>query len=608
MNGWKNFAICMLVATAVRAEDRSSDGSGNNVTHPAWGQAGQPMLRLAATTYEDGMAAPPAVNMPNPREISNALFDQALMMPNNYQLTDFVWLWGQFVDHDIVLTKGQADSEPLPIPVPMGDPHFDPLSTGSVELPFQRTDFDPATGDSVGNPRQQVNFITSFIDASNVYGSDATRAMALRSFSNGQLKTSAGNLLPFNTMGLENANDGPVPDDELFVAGDVRSNEHAGLAGIHTLFVREHNRLCIELLAKHPDWTDEQLYQRARKVVGALMQSITYRQWLPALLGPASPTVEAASYDPTVNPGIANEFATALYRLGHTMISDKLMMVNDDNSPAGSGSVDLRHAFFNPAMLPDGDHLEQFLKGMAARRMQEVDSRMVDELRNFLFGPPGSGGLDLASLNIQRGRDHGIAYYNDLRAAYGLPTRTDFDEVTSDPEVQMTLEDLYGSIAHLESWVGALVEDHMPGMPLGELLSAGLADQFTRLRDGDRFFYRFDPAFSPEEMAEIEATTLADIIKRNTGLSRLQPNVFAVIPEARLHTLKADAGGIFPVLNLRWQSDRNASYIVQRADLLDNGSVEWNDLTSMFPGDGGVQDFIMPGDTSVRFFRLLQYP
>ena len=87
------------------------------------------------------------------------------------------------------------------------------------------------------------------------------------------------------------------------------------------------------------------------------------------------------------------------------------------------------------------------------------DTMVIDELRNFLFGPPGAGGFDLASLNIQRGRDHGLADYNSVREAYGLPRAVGFEDVSLDPGVQERLAAAYGDVDAVDLWVGGLAED-----------------------------------------------------------------------------------------------------------------------------------------------------
>ena len=149
----------------------------------------------------------------------------------------------------------------------------------------------------------------------------------------------------------------------------------------------------------------------------------------------------------------------------------------------------------------------------------------VRDVRNFLFGPPGAGGSDLIARDIQRGRDHGLTDYNSMRAAYGLARVRSFDQISSDPLVQHGLYNMYGSVDNIDAFVGALAEDHVAGADVGPLTKAVLVNQFTRLRDGDRFFYLNQ--FSGTELSNLLAnTSLTKIIERNTGSTNLQANVF----------------------------------------------------------------------------------
>lgn len=507
---------------------RTIDGTGNNLDHPTWGSAGVDLLRVAPAAYADGVSAPAGASRPGPRDISNAIVAQSGDIINNRFLSDYVYVWGQFLDHDLDLTPNGTPAEPLPIPVPSGDPFFDPTGTGTQTIAFNRSQYDPATGTSTRNPRQQPNVITAWIDASQVYGSDPTRAAALRTFVGGKLKTSAGNLLPFNTAGLPNANDAHiVPDDQLFLAGDVRANENIELSAMHTLFMREHNRLADQIAAANPGLSDEEIYQRARRIVGAEMQVITYNEFLPALLGGRLPAYRG--YNPNVNPGIATEFSTAAFRFGHSMLDGTIDRLDNNGNDIPEGPAALRNAFFNPTLfdptLPnhEGD-IDPILKGAASGDAQEIDNKLVDDVRNFLFGPPGSGGFDLASLNIQRGRDHGLADYNRVRVAYGLPAARSFADITSDPTLQAKLQALYGNVNNIDLWVGGLAEDHVPGASVGPLIRRILVDQFTRLRDGDRYWYQ--RIFSGSQLNALENTRLSDIIRRNTSITNLQSNVF----------------------------------------------------------------------------------
>lgn len=205
---------------------------------------------------------------------------------------------------------------------------------------FDRSHYQSGTGTS-GVPREQINQITAFIDASNVYGSDEARAAALRTFVGGKLKTSDGDLLPVNVSGLPNAGG---PDPSLFLAGDVRANENIMLSSLHTLFVREHDRLATLIALRDPLATDEEIYQLARKIVGAQMQIVTYQEFLPALLGPAAPDLSVGGYDSSVDASIANGFSAALYRFGHSLLSPRLKL---DGGGLPVERIPLRDAFFS---------------------------------------------------------------------------------------------------------------------------------------------------------------------------------------------------------------------------------------------------------------------
>ena len=352
-----------------------------------------------------------------------------------------------------------------------------------------------------------MNVVTSFLDGSQVYGSDATRAAALRTFSRGLLKTSAGNLLPLNSAGsITMANNGPVSNTDLFVTGDVRGNENIELTAIQTLFVREHNRQAGILAKLHPKWTDAQLYQGARQIVIAEIQSITFNQYLPALLGSGAIS-SYTGYDPTVNPSISAEFSEAAFRVGHTQLDDDVEFFKNDGTALSfaytvpgmgtihvDGEMSLVQAFFNPYILSKGtsDVEGAILKYLASTVAQAVDGQMVDSVRNILFGDPGSGagGLDLFALDVQRGRDVGLPTYNEARVAYGLPAVTRFSQISSDATVQAQLKSLYGTVDNIELFAGGLVEDHAKGSSLGATFQAIIANQFERIRDGDRLWYQ----------------------------------------------------------------------------------------------------------------------
>ncbi len=497
------------IGSSCLGANRTYDGVGNNLTHTTWGSAGAMFQRMASSAYGDGMGSMGGADRPNARVISNAIFHQSSSMLNSRGLTDWVWQWGQFIDHDMDLVPRAEPVEAEPILVPDGDPFFTPGTT----ISFSRSKYEAGTGTSLGNPRQQVNTISSWIDGSQVYGSSQSHADSLRSFTGGRLTVTShasGDLLPMSAG--------------MFVAGDERVNEQLGLTAAHTLFMREHNRWADAIAAQNSGWSDEEVYQRARKIVGAEIQHITYHEWLPALLGSQMPAY--SGYDDAVDPTIANEFATALFRVGHTMLSPTLQRLNDDGSVIAAGNVSLQDAFFQPHRILNEGGVDPLLKGLASQLMQEVDSKVISDVRNFLFTIP-TGGMDLVSLNIQRGRDHGLADYNTVRVALGLAAVTSFDQITSDTALADTLESLYGDVSNVDLWVGALSEDHLAGSSLGELLTAGFLHQFGALRACDRYWYENDAELA-DVLEQIEGTTLADILMANSSITSLQGNVFLI--------------------------------------------------------------------------------
>lgn len=498
---------------------RSIDGSGNNRDRPDWGRAGSTLLRLTTLGYDDGIDAPAMLSRSSAREISNLCAAQTRSIPSPSGVSSFVWQWGQFLDHDIDLVPVKEPREAVEIEVPAGDRYFDPERTGRVRIPFERSLYRKVNG-----VRQQVNAVTAFIDGSNVYGSDVDRALALRTMDGtGRLRTSSGDLLPFNRRGLENS---PTElDRSLFLAGDVRANEQVGLSAMHTLFVREHNYWARLFHEEDLSLSGDEIYERSRMIVAAELQAITYREFLPVLLG-ADALGPFGGYDPSVNPGIANVFATAAYRFGHSMLPSRLLRLDREGVEIAAGHLSLAESFFNPAPIRS-DGIEPLLRGLARQPAQRVDTTIVHEVRNFLFAGPRAGGFDLAALNIQRGRDHGLPSYNRVRLDFGWPAARTFAEVNPDPNVQQRLSEAYAGVDDIDAWLGGLSEPVAPGALVGETWLRVLSDQFRRFRAGDRFWYqRYLP---PELVTLVEAQTLATIIRRNSSIDdEIGDDVFRV--------------------------------------------------------------------------------
>ena len=538
--------VCLLALAPLAQADsfRSFDGSGNNVLNPTWGQAGTAFLRLGPADYPDGIGDEfiQSPERPNARVISNTIFAQTGSIASSGGMSSGVWQWGQFLDHDITL--GHTNSaEPHMIYAPADDPY------GMAKIPMYRT----VVASEEGEIRQQENSLTSYIDGSNVYGSDASTAAALRQGYGGRLLTSAGNLLPtteqITTVAMDN---GGNSTSTMFVAGDARANEQVGLTAMHTLFVREHNRIA-DALAAMPEYdaaTDDNLiYLKARSIVGAEMQAITYNEFLPMLMGDYAPTVGDYNYDPNVNAGIANEFSTALFRMGHTMLNENLLMADEQGNVVDQ--IGLRDAYFvgSSFMQSSPEYVDKLLMGLAAQGAQEIDAKLVDDVRNLLFANVQGMGQDLAALNIERGREHGLADYNTMRTTYAnlvstlpgfesldLSAAGSFAELDVDDLTIEQLESLYNTVDDLDLWVMALAENHVEGTNVGALLLAGLADQFTRLRDGDAYFYMGNSYLWSDEVTGIvnfDNLHLMDIVSWNTDMKNSSMDFFhfTAVPE-----------------------------------------------------------------------------
>lgn len=521
------------------SEFRTFGGTCNNPKHPDWGSSQKALKRMDEgeldPSFIQGTNNFPVGDMPNPRTISRTLFQQNSSNPSRRRLTMLAVFWGQFIDHDIGLTpqfgdtvfEERMDIELKDIEDPLHERHG-----GKLDFTRSRGVIDgrPCCGRGIAErfPRDPINSQSSFIDASHVYGCQRDRVSSLRSWEQGKLRTgqqSGGgeHFLPRNRiaeigMKLENAGSS---SEDLFVAGDVRANEQPVLTSLHTIFMREHNRLAAFLKERFPCWKEEKVFQHGRKIVAAQIQHLTYKFFVPAILGTTHGLKPYQRYSEDVDPSIANFFSTCAFRFGHSMVSDTLTILETGHKIHPKNGISLRNVFFSPSFVSEVG-IEPLLLGASHQIAEEVDTQVVGSLQSEMFKEL-TGGIDLVALNIQRGRDHGIPKYNDARELYGLGRKTSFAQVTSNSAVQQILTRLYSSVDEMDSFVGGLAEDHLSDSELGELFHTAVRDQFTRLRDGDRFFYKTlewsqelagtDPV---QELSD-GTLTLQDIIVRNSG-------------------------------------------------------------------------------------------
>ncbi|BBO34724.1 peroxidase family protein [Lacipirellula parvula] len=534
---FQRLALSALLAAAISAQcsvacaqthDRFINGTYNHFSDWQRGSAGSQIIRVNYltdyATAGGAMIMPPV--RPNARTISNTIFKQTADTPSVRGLSNYIMGWGQFLDHDMGLTLNSSVNGVANIDIL--DPN-DPL--GPNPIAFNRSKY------VINGGREQVNEVTSWIDGSQIYGSDDARAKALRTNngSGAKLQTSANNLLPYNTTGLTNQNNGPTPASQLFVAGDIRANENSLLTSLQTVFAREHNRLVDIIAAQKPSLNAQEQYNLARKIVGAEVQAITYKEFLPALMGTAAPKPQDFVYNASKDGTVTNSFSSAVFRFGHSTVGSSLLLA--DNNSQTVANVAFANAFFNPALITnDPTMVDKVLMGASLQKSQEIDLLFNDSVRNVMFGPPGAGGTDLAAVDIQRGRDHGIVDYNELRAAYFLPSLANFNAMDTTTANRNAIRTLYGNnINNVDALVGALAENHIAGTSLGPLMTEIFKDQFTRSRDGDRFFYTGDynglytgGVLNADIASIINLNTikLADIIKLNTGLTNISSNLF----------------------------------------------------------------------------------
>jgi len=623
-------AIAPGAEAAVPFPVASLDGSGNNVANPTWGQTGRAYSRVGATHYGDGISSQQAG--PNARNISNRTFNDIHQnVFSERRVTQWGFVWGQFLDHTIGLRDSAgATATQANIPFSTSDP-LETFTNNLGVIPFTRSAATAGTGTSTANPRQQTNTENSYVDAEAVYSGSNTRLDWLRVGSldgnpaNNQanLMMSANNYLPRATA-RGNASTAPAMDHDgrlaanpstAMIAGDPRANENIALTATQTLFAREHNRI---VAALPNTLSQEDKFQIARRIVVAEQQYITYQEFLPAV-GVALP--QYTGYKNNINATLSNEFATVGYR-AHSQIHGEFELEVEGgvnrysqatlNALEAQGvevvvdgqdvdiAIPLGVAFFNPNLL-EQVQLGPMLKAIGGESEYNNDEQIDNQLRSTLFQVPISGNpdcldgptlpacfngvVDLAAIDIQRARDHGIGTYNQLRQAYGLPAKTSFTSITGEATDQfpagvtvnspnsldvVALNDLdgksidladpvavantgttdvrrsttaarlrgiYGNVNAIDAFVGMTAEAHVPGTEFGELQLAIWTREFQRLRDGDRFFFGNDQglSFIRNTYGIDYKRTLAQIIASNTDIpaADLNPDVFTV-PEADL--------------------------------------------------------------------------
>ncbi|XP_034048398.1 LOW QUALITY PROTEIN: eosinophil peroxidase [Thalassophryne amazonica] len=555
----------------------------NNLKKPRLGASNTPFARWLPAEYQDGISKPKGFNktkvnnfvLPLVRQVSNNILntsDAGVVSDRDY--SHIVTLFGQWNDHDLTFTPFSPslrsfsngincdvsceNVEPcIPIPIPPGDPRLPSRPDSCIpafrSAPACGTGYSAYNFGGEPNRREQINALTAFLDLSQVYGSEDSLALKLRDLTNDgglmrvndQFTDNGRALLPFTDVKANMCatrknvtNDTNAREVPCFIAGDIRVDENIALTSLHTLFVREHNRLARNLKRINRQWDSEKLYQETRKIMGAYTQVFVFRDYLPHIVGNDAMQRllgRYPGYNPNVDPSISNVFATAAYRFAHLAIQPVLSRLNVNyREHAQFPSVPLFTAFFAPWRIVFEGGIDPLLRGLIGRpaKLNTQDHMMVNALREKLFQFVMHIALDLGSLNMERGRDHGLPGYNAWRKFCGLSepkNQTQLAQVLNNAELARRLLELYRTPDNIDVWLGGVAEPFVQGGRVGPLFACLIATQFQRIRQGDRLWHEKPGVFTPAQRRALASASLSRIICDNTGINSVTRDVFRVI-------------------------------------------------------------------------------
>lgn len=476
------------------------------------------------------------------RHISNIVLHQFMDNVYDYdiKLREFTTFFGQFLDHSIVETSNdmKRKSSAKFIEVPPGD-----SKCYYSALPFNRNVKANARGRTRGRGwRRAINVLPSAVDLFGVYGLGSL-ANDLREKAGGRMRTSddGKNLLPFNDHrinekdSLKNSPHFERLEDrkKYFIAGDTRSNENPQLTVFHTIFVRHHNFLAAELAKAFPNkrGDDDWLFESARRVNQVHFQAIVYEEYLPVMTGTTLEKCPQTSdgfqcFDQSVDVAISDVFGSAAFRVGHTMVGN--LIHRYDENGRSMGHRKLRDSFFPEAAQFVADGVEPYVRGSLRHQAQKIDNKIVEALRNLLFeNLNNEQGFDLASINIQRGRDNNLPSFAQLKKRFLGQTVRGFGDITSHKYVQEQLKMAYGQASKVEAFVGLICEDHAPGKPMGPTMIAIWIEEFERLRHGDYYFYQNKNVLPPDlksfsyliDIIDGRGEKMRDLVVRHTNIA-----------------------------------------------------------------------------------------
>jgi len=562
---------------------RSFDGTCNNLENPTWGAVNALFLRgPEGVEFRPFNLADPTQN---PRSISNSVLKGTNGIKTDNCVNQLGVTFSQFVTHDILRMRRTGNSSSAAIPViDTNDSFFNffPVRPANPRINHKLLDLVlNEDGDLT-----VANEVNSFLDLSTVYGNDLTTANGLRSMVGGKLKTqdyfnvsvsfapfgvpvsATGDLLNYmpSRATVPQPQFPPLsPSSQYFSAGEQRANNNLGLITLQLLFFREHNRLATALAASNPTWTDEQLFQTARKLNIAQYQHFIFDEWLESLLGPNYEAKDYKGYKPSVspNPTISMMFPATAFAFGHTSVDNYQLIDANFTYVYGSAflsTVPLVGQTAGPVVTAAGVSVYAKNPGNVVRSLVYSKSAKTDLIVNEVlrtipfpdFSDPNSVGIDTAALTIMDSYLAGIPNYATIREQWLNPknpgsgssvlygkggcyegTTVDpiqcFKRITNDDTTAAVLQTVFKKVNKLDPFVGLLAEPVEDGHYLGKTLRNIIGSEFLRLRDGDRFY--FENTMTASEIGNIKSTSMADLVRNNfPEIGNIPDNLFYVPP------------------------------------------------------------------------------
>ncbi|KAJ8894600.1 hypothetical protein PR048_007264 [Dryococelus australis] len=519
-------------------------------------KSGRDPTKLIGPLFADGMNWPrigsSGNDLPLPRVVSRTMHpDEGY---HDHAGTVMVVAWGQFMDHDYTLTATPLDplnrNEPeeccnrpphlknpycMEIIIPDDDYFYSLFKLRCQD--FVRSFPGVRPGCRLGS-KVPFNTLPGVIDGNTVYGASEKFARHLRAGFGGLLRMNPvfseyglKDLLPLKLDIPDEGCTRPNKSMYCFDGGEIRVNEQLVLTCMHTLMAREHNRVAAALGQINPHWDDETIYQEARRINIAEIQHITYNEFLPILLGKEvmdkfGLLLQKEGYwdghDPNVNPSVIDAFAAAAFRFGHSLLPTAVERWSKAHKFIASKR--LSDLIRQPYDLYRAGVLDEYFMGLMNQVAQAMDDSVTQEVTNHLFKKPGARfGMDLASFNMQRGREFGIPGYMDFRKFCGLPGADSFDELfgSMSNDTIRRYNSIYEHPSDVDLWSGGVSERPLPGSMVGPTFACIIATQFSYSRRGDRFWYELPSqpsSFTPEQLQEIRKMTLSRVICDNTDL------------------------------------------------------------------------------------------